>query len=565
MADVNGGERSIVVRAGVLLLSGVLACLLGPLGCGRKSSSGGDGRGTLGGDGGPGAGGGGPAGDAGSGGSAGAAGAAGRDGGTGPDGPTGTGSAGATGTGGTGTGGSGSGGAGRGGSAGALCGNRIVEPGEGCDDGNAQTGDGCSPSCRKIAGVSRGWGQIVVLLDDGSIKAWGDNEHGALGLGDTSARGDNPNEMGANLPAVDLGTDPRAGSVASGTAATCATVGSRIKCWGANTLGALGLGDENPRGDGPGEMGENLPFVDLGTGRYATTGIAVGGEQVCVVLDNRSLKCWGSGRNGALGLGNTDAHGAAPGQMGDNLPLVDLGTSQSPRDIVAGGAHTCAPLGSNQLKCWGLNASGQLGLGDKNNRGDGPGEMGNALPNIDLGFGRVARSVSAGGNHTCAWLDDSMVKCWGDNSSGQLGTGDTNNRGDDPGEMGEALRWIDLGPSRMARQVVTGDAHTCVLMDNNNVKCWGNNAAGQLGLGDTNNRGASPDTAPSTLPTVSLGTGRTVKTLIATQQGACALLDNDTLKCWGENTKGQLGLGDTNNRGDAPGEMGDALPAAVIP
>ena len=113
-------------------------------------------------------------------------------------------------------------------------------------------------------------------------------------------------------------------------------------------------------------------------------------------------------------------------------------------ELTAGGAHTCARFDDGSVKCWGANTFGQLGLGDTQSRGDGPGEMGATLPAVDLGPGRTALQVTAGFQHTCARLDDGSVKCWGANALGQLGLGDTQVRGDGPGEMGAALPAVQL-------------------------------------------------------------------------------------------------------------------------
>jgi alpha-tubulin suppressor-like RCC1 family protein len=85
--------------------------------------------------------------------------------------------------------------------------------------------------------------------------------------------------------------------------------------------------------------------------------------------------------------------------MGDDLPVVDLGTGRTAKMISAGGEHTCALLDDDSVKCWGRNQYGQLGLGDTSNRGDGPGEMGDNLPVVDLGtyvgnYGRGLRVIS---------------------------------------------------------------------------------------------------------------------------------------------------------------------------
>ena len=96
------------------------------------------------------------------------------------------------------------------------------------------------------------------------------------------------------------------------------------------------------------------------------------------------------------------------------------------------------------MKCWGVNQYGQLGLGDTENRGDGADEMGDNLPGVDLGTGRTAKALSVGKYHTCALLDDDSVKCWGSNWYGQLGLGDTENRGDASNQMGNKLPVVNL-------------------------------------------------------------------------------------------------------------------------
>ena len=111
--------------------------------------------------------------------------------------------------------------------------------------------------------------------------------------------------------------------------------------------------------------------------------------------------------------------------------------------------HTCSILDNSSIKCWGRNDSGQLGIGDTGNRGDGTNssgltEMGDNLPAVDLGAGRTARAISAGDRHTCVVLDNTSLKCWGKNESGQLGLGDNSPRGDNSSEMGGNLPVISL-------------------------------------------------------------------------------------------------------------------------
>jgi alpha-tubulin suppressor-like RCC1 family protein len=160
-----------------------------------------------------------------------------------------------------------------------------------------------------------------------------------------------------------------------------------------------------------------------------------------------------------------------------SAPSAPLVTPQ----ISAGYYHTCVLVQNGGVKCWGRNAEGQLGYGDTTHRGDNAGEMGASLPYVALGTGRTAVSLISGGYHNCAILDNGSVKCWGYNAYGALGLGDTNGRGDAANEMGDNLPAISLGTGRSAVQLSAGYQHTCARLDNGSVKCWGYNAAGQLG------------------------------------------------------------------------------------
>jgi len=324
-----------------------------------------------------------------------------------------------------------------------------------------------------------------------------------------------------------------------------------LKCWGDSKFGESGLQDAITRGDNAGEMGNALPAVDLGAGRTAVS-VTAYGDHTCALLDDASVKCWGFNDYGQLGLGDTVTRGGWPGSMGDNLPPVAFPPQRNARALSVGASHSCAILDNGDLSCWGRNGRGELGLGDTINRGDVPGQMGRNLPKVDLGAGRTAVSLSASMHRTCAILDNGTLKCWGDNVYGQLGLGDTTDRYAPPPTP------IDLGQGRTAVAISAGTQTTCALLDNGSVKCWGWNIRGQLGLGHTTDSYAPPATA------IDLGQGRTAIAVSAGWDHACAILDNGSLKCWGCNEFGQLGLGDTNNRGDNPGEMGDALPAVDL-
>ena len=271
-------------------------------------------------------------------------------------------------------------------------------------------------------------------------------------------RGDGPNEMGDNLPVVDLGTGKTAKQISAGHSTTCAILNDdTVKCWGRADNGRLGSGDQITRGDGPNEMGDNLPTVDLGTGKTAKQ-IVLSTAHTCAILNDDTVKCWGHGHRGKLGYGDTSDRGDGPNEMGDNLPTVDLGTGKTAKQIVVGSDHTCVILNDDTVKCWGSGWEGSLGYGDQNHRGDGPNEMGDNLPTVDLGTGKTAKQIFVGLTHTCVILNDDTVKCWGSGYAGKLGDGGNSNRGDGPNEMGDNLPVVDLGlPPSFVPRVLKAD------------------------------------------------------------------------------------------------------------
>jgi cysteine-rich repeat protein len=449
-----------------------------------------------------------------------------------------------------------------------TCGDGFIQPsaGEGCDDGGTSDADGCSSTCveQKVLEVRASSLSTCALLSGGLIKCWGANGQGQLGLGDTDNRGDGPNQLGNKLPTVDLGPGKTATSLVAGDAHFCALLrDGSVKCWGGNNFGQLGLGDKQDRGYLPNQMGDKLPTVDLGTGKIATS-LAAATDYTCAILSDGSVKCWGGNGYGTLGLGDTNNRGDAAGEMGDKLPTVDLGSGKTAAAIAVGYGHMCALLRDASVKCWGYGFHGQLGLGDTNNRGDAAGEMGDKLPTVDLGSGKTVTALAAGLYHTCARLSDGSVKCWGGNFNGVLGAGDAANRGDNPGEMGSNLPVVDLGPGKIASVMAASWYHTCAALSDGSVKCWGNNSSGELGLGDVQTRGDGPSEMGNNLPSIDLGMGKTAAALTAGSSHTCARLNDGSVKCWGGNGFGTLGVGSQKNRGDDPGEMGDALPSVKL-
>jgi hypothetical protein len=171
-----------------------------------------------------------------------------------------------------------------------------------------------------------------------------------------------------------------------------------------------------------------------GTGRTAIA-IAAGDYNTCALLDNGSVKCWGSNGDGESGIDNaTDIDiGDSSGEMA-LLPVVKLGTGRTATAISIGTDHICAVLDDASVRCWGSNDYGQLGIDNTNSMGDNSSEMA-LLTGINLGTGRTATAIAAGNSFTCAVLDDASVKCWGLNGRGQLGIDNTNSMGDNSSEM----------------------------------------------------------------------------------------------------------------------------------
>ncbi|MFN3200732.1 MAG: fibrinogen-like YCDxxxxGGGW domain-containing protein [Bradymonadia bacterium] len=412
-----------------------------------------------------------------------------------------------------------------------------------------------------VAGASTGYHHCAIS-DTGTLKCWGYNGYGNLGTGDDTTIGDGPGEV-AGLAEVNLGTGRTAQQVVHGNHHTCVLLDdASVKCFGRSTYGTIGQGNHNTIGDHPSEMGDGLPTIDLGTGRTAVH-LTAGLEFNCAILDDGGVKCWGRNVDGALGRGDDLSIGDHVGEMGDALPYVDLGTGRTAVQMSSGYYHTCALLDDASVKCWGQNGFGQLGTGDTNSRGDSPNEMGDNLLPVDLGTGRTAVQVSVGLYHACAVLDDGKVKCWGHNSYGQLGQGNTTRRGDNAGEMGDALAYAEIGTGRTVVQLVSGNYHNCAILDDASVKCWGFNTPGNLGYEDADHRGDGSNEMGDNLPVVNLGTGRTASMLGAGYHSQCAALDNGEVKCWGNNSYGNLGYGYTSHVGNAAGHMGDNL--AVVP
>jgi len=272
-----------------------------------------------------------------------------------------------------------------------------------------------------------------------------------------------------------------------------------VKCWGYNGNGQLGDGTFTSN---------NTPVTV--TGLTTTTAIACGQDHTCALLfDTKTVKCWGYNGHGQLGDGTFTSN---------NKPVSVTGITTATA-IACGQSYTCALLTDGTVKCWGYNGKGQLGDGTFTS---------NNKPVSVTGI-TTATAIACGQDHTCALLTDGTVKCWGKNDNGQLGDGTftSNNK---PVSV--------TGLTGIVTAITAGWDHTCALLSDGTVKCWGYNGQGQLGV---NWAAKISSNTPVTV------TGITTATAIAAGGGhTCALLSDGTMKCWGYNGFGQLGDGTIN-------------------
>jgi alpha-tubulin suppressor-like RCC1 family protein len=280
------------------------------------------------------------------------------------------------------------------------------------------------------------------LTSAGALKCWGTHGSGAgVGDGSTASRV-NPTTV------IDGGVT----AFAVGSSHTCAIKAGALKCWGLNTYGQLGDGTQTTR---------LAPTEILASG---VTMVAAGGESTCAVVGGL-LKCWGRNSSGQLG----------DGTLTQSLSPVTTDTSAGTiTSLSLGDSHGCMVKGG-ALRCWGHNDFGQVGNGSPSSSP--------VTTATTIGTGYAA--VTAGGSHNCALLAASnTLKCWGANSSSNLGNGSTTDL--------SSPTAIDAGVSYSV--TAAGGNHSCgiVLLDSNTpalpagaLKCWGSNSMGQVGDGAT--------------------------------------------------------------------------------
>ena len=199
-------------------------------------------------------------------------------------------------------------------------------------------------------------------------------------------------------------------------------------------------------------------------------------------------------------------------------------------------------LDDGSVRCWGNNDTGQLGQANLDNVTD-------PATQPPVALGQTAQLMELGGKFSCALLSDGAIRCWGAADLGQLGLGHTDNVGDD--ELPSDVGLVDLDP---AQGVSVGFHHSCAVFDNDEILCRGRNEGGQLGQGNTVQIG--DDELPSSIGP--FGLGLPITELDAGGQHTCAMLDQREIICWGLNGNGRLGYGDGQDVGDdeLPGDAG---------
>ncbi len=296
-------------------------------------------------------------------------------------------------------------------------------------------------------------------------------------------------------------------SIAAGDRHTCALLANGgISCWGHNRYGQAG----NTTNNGT-DTANPTPAAVAGLSNMKA--ITAGSLHTCALTSSGGAKCWGLNSFGQLGVVPFTSTNPTPVNVSDLSGAVA---------IAAGTYHTCALTEAGGVKCWGYNALGQLG------RSTGAGTA-TPLPVGSVPGVLNATGIATGDYHTCALKADGGVGCWGYNLYGQLG------RGTNVGTETPNPPPADVAGLSGAVAIAAGNNHTCAVMSDGKVKCWGLNNKGQLG---------SVTNAGTTIPNVTPAEVTGVTGVVALALGddhSCALTSTGSIKCWGANSKGQLG------------------------
>ena len=238
----------------------------------------------------------------------------------------------------------------------------------------------------------------------------------------------------------------------------------------------------------------------LPRGRLATS---VEGGHTCVVVADGTVRCWGLNASGQLGDGTINTPVSSVRVTGISTAIA----------VATGKDHSCALLVDATVRCWGANGVGQLGNGSFNP----------SLQPFTVSGITNAVSISGGSNHTCVRRSDGSIACWGSNEFGQIGDGSIANNRSTP---------VPVQGISNARMVAVGSTHTCAVRVDGTAACWGGNGVGQLGIGVSGDNRPLPNTVPGLAGVWLVATGH---------RFSCALLGIAEIRCWGLNDSAQLG------------------------
>lgn len=245
-----------------------------------------------------------------------------------------------------------------------------------------------------VTSIVAGHSQTCALLNDKSLKCWGDNGYGQIGAGSGITT--------KTTPVSPLGLTESISSAVLGYYHTCAlSTEGGVKCWGANDYGQLGDASTKIKYTPVSPSGLSSGVTELGAGAYHT----------CAVTSAGGLKCWGANGNGQLGTGTTTDTAVPVDVQGLGSSLIET--------VEAGGQHTCVKTVGGAAMCWGRNTEGAVGDGSYTKQ---------LLPVIVSGLTSGVVGVFADGNNGCAQLDTGALRCWGWNAFGQVGDGTKSHR-----------------------------------------------------------------------------------------------------------------------------------------
>ncbi|MCU0688056.1 MAG: hypothetical protein MUF34_38410, partial [Polyangiaceae bacterium] len=400
-----------------------------------------------------------------------------------------------------------------------------------------------------------------------------------------------------NAPRVYL--DQPAKDVAIGAEQACALLeNGHVRCWGLNDKAQLGIGRVSDDKDFVGDDETPCQGADVILGNVNAIGVASGFDHSCALLEGGKLRCWGNNEKGQLGYGIANPLvGDTPERTPEALGDVDVPGRVV--QVALGDKRTCAladevPLpggatANGVVYCWGDNTEGQLGLGSRR------GVLGNTSDETPRGIGPInldvatgvqawkAKQISGQWYHFCAAeavlaTEAGRLRCWGQNKlDGRTGHvselgGDPSRDvvGDEDAEVPAMIGPVDLGLGLGVDVVEVGVGlnFSCARLSTGKVRCWGNNKRGELGLGHTHFFGDDEPINQTTplVPELDVNLGAPARRLVVGRWHSCAQLTNGETRCWGQNDSGQLGLGHANDVGDNEAPVAaQPIPACADP